>query len=171
GRGIRVLPGSERPHLHARRQQLRPADDSVEEIEIEGRDRSLDFFQRRLDRPVEVEPSFLSRMLDLPFQLLEDLLTGPLPFGRARLQHDFADPRWEPGKDRLQLTYDRLEQGDPFAQRKINVRFDRAPVVEIDHADDAMLLTDPINAPDPLLHPHGVPGQIVVHESTTELEV
>ncbi len=68
GRGIRVLPGSERPHLHARRQQLRPADDSVEEIEIG--DTVTDPANPALLPPIKVDEPTLTvvfRVNDSPF--------------------------------------------------------------------------------------------------------
>ena len=34
-----------------------------------------------------------------------------------------------------------------------------------------MLLADPVHPPDPLLDPHRVPGQVVVHDDVCELEV
>jgi hypothetical protein len=43
--------------------------------------------------------------------------------------------------------------------------------VQVDDADLGVLLAQAVDAPDALLHPHGVPGHVVVHEGPAKLEV
>ena len=71
----------------------------------------------------------------------------------------------------LQAPHHRLEQGDAFTQGAIYVRFHRAFVVQVDDANVRVFLPQPVDAPDALLHAHGVPRHVVVHHRATELEV
>ena len=52
-----------------------------------------------------------------------------------------------------------------------DVGLDRAGRVEIENVDFLLLLPETVDSTDPLLHLHGIPGQVVVDHRRAELEV
>src|SRR6185437_429801 len=74
-------------------------------------------------------------------------------------------------KDRLQFANRVLEDADALHDSFDNVGLDGPWRVEVEDADLLLLLADPVDAADPLLDLHRVPGQVVVHHSRAELEV
>ena len=87
------------------------------------------------------------------------------------LQHGAGDGAGQLRQYRLQAAYHRLEQVDAFAQGAVDVCFHRAFVVQVDDANVRMLLAEAVYAANALLHAHGVPRHVVVHQRTAELEV
>ena len=77
----------------------------------------------------------------------------------------------EPREDGLQRSHDHLEEVDSASERAVHVRLHRILVVQVADAHDGMALPEAVDSPDPLLHAHGVPRHVVVHERSAELEV
>ena len=87
------------------------------------------------------------------------------------LQGDLLELLGEPRQDRLETAHQTLEEVDPLAEGEVDVGLDRVLVGQVDHADLGVLLADPVDAADPLLDLHRVPGQVVIDQQPAELEV
>ena len=93
------------------------------------------------------------------------------PLAILSRQHRLRNCPWQMGEDRLQASDYGFEQADAAPQRPINIRFDRALVMQIDDSNRIVPLTEAIDTADALLHPHRVPRHIVVNQGAAELEV
>lgn len=72
--------------------------------------------------------------------------------------------------DHVDLADDQLEHVDLGVQDVEQVRLDRVAHGEV--VDEHLLgLPNPAHAADPLLDPHGVPRDVVVHHAATELKI
>ena len=75
-------------------------------------------------------------------------------------QHGPSDGLGQLGQNRLQAPDYGLEQADAVSEGAVYVGFHGALVVEVDDTDGGVGLTDPIDATDALLDPHGVPRHV-----------
>ena len=100
-------------------------------------------------------------------QVSDALSVGGFPAG----EHGVGDQLRHLRENRLQASDDLLEQPDAAAQRPVDRGLDRAFVVEVHDTDSRMALADPVDAADPLLDPHRVPGHVVVDQRAAELEI
>src|SRR5262249_5099480 len=73
-------------------------------------------------------------------------------------------------QDHLDLADHQLEEVDAFVQDREDALLDRAREAEGEYLD-RVLLPDPVQAPNALLEPHRVPGDVEVEHAMAELEV
>ncbi len=127
------------------------------------------FLEVGVEHGVEVE-AFLLRGLGLPLQVAREGGAG-FRVAAAAVEDVAGDDCGESGENGLRPSNHALEQIDAATQRHVNVRFDRAFVVEVDDANLGVLLAETVNAADALLHAHGIPRHVVIDERAAELEI
>ena len=74
-------------------------------------------------------------------------------------------------EDLFASTESLLKHADAFEATLINVRVNSARRDQVDDGDALTLLAVAVNATNPLLHPHRVPRQVVVHNAIAELVI
>src|SRR5258706_5142631 len=73
-------------------------------------------------------------------------------------------------EDLLHFPHHQLEHADLAIQDLEHVCLERAARDQVHHAH-GVLLAQPVDAADPLLEPHGIPGQVIVDDDARELEI
>ncbi len=112
-------------------------------------------------------------LADLPDAVVRELLKplGALFGGQGEAFGDVVDFACDGPEDFLVAAHGVLEHADAQQASFVDVGIDGPRCNEVHDGDGFALLAVAVDAPDPLLDPHGIPWQIVVDEKVAELEI
>ena len=160
----------QRIDVRSRRHQVGRCDDSVEVVQGDEWRRPIRHGEILAQHRVNIEAASRFGLVRLAVDRVHHVCAScPVIFAAGK--HRVRDGPRHLGQNRLQAAHHRLEEADAASERAVHVRLDRSLVMQVDDANDRMLLAEPVDASDALLDPHRIPRHVVVDEGSAELEI